>query len=72
MKTNEELNALGEEVQAMSGKMPARTEKELELVNGGISTTTGNCPYCHKHVTITVCGSSLICTSCSQSWQPYC
>ena len=35
MKTKEELNALKEEVEAMSKKLHALTDEELEQVTGG-------------------------------------
>ena len=36
MKTKEELNALKEEVEAMSRKLHELTEEELEQVSGGV------------------------------------
>ena len=37
MKTQEELNALKKEVEAVNEKLQALTEEELEKVNGGVS-----------------------------------
>ena len=36
MKTNEELNALKEEVETLNKKLAALSEEELEQVNGGL------------------------------------
>ena len=44
MKTKEELNALKEEVEALSRKLHELTEDELEQVTGGVSLTIPNEP----------------------------
>ena len=46
MKTKEELNALKEEVETVSGKLHALTDDELEQANGGHTGVT--CSYCTK------------------------
>ena len=50
MKTAEELNALKEEVETVSGKLHALTDDELEQANGGqtgvMGVTISYCPEC--------------------------
>ncbi len=49
MKTNEELNALKEEVETVSMKLQELTEEELVQVAGGLRKLCGDddCKNCH-------------------------
>ena len=52
MKTKEELNALKEEVETVSGKLAELTEEEITQVYGGAENNSFNvCPKCGKTIT---------------------
>ena len=48
MKTKEELNALKEEVEALSKKLLELTDEELEQVSGGGVKTRMKCSACGR------------------------
>ena len=52
MKTQEELNALREEIAAMSGKLAELTEEELQQIfsGSGAESRTGICPFCGAEI----------------------
>ena len=64
MKNNEGLNAGREKAENIDFLI---SDEQLADISAGASTT-GICPYCHKYVTITVSGSSLVCNSCGKGW----
>ena len=59
MKTKEELNALKEEVETVSGKLAELTEEEITQVCGGAENNSFNvCPRCGKAI---ICGEPHSC-----------
>ena len=75
MKTNEELNALKEEVETQSKKCSEPSEEELEQVAGGEDKVifdppkTVECPQCYW--LLSWCGEpTLKCDHCGKEFRP--
>ena len=59
MKTKEELNALKEEVKAMSNKLAELNEDELEQVTGGVNNFNKSFTKSITLISAGICGKSV-------------